>query len=260
MEKLSIFKVGGNVMEDSALLTLFVKKIAMFPGLKLLVHGGGKMASEMMWRMGIEPQMVGGRRITNAETLQVVTMVYAGWANKTLVALLQAQGCNALGLSGADGGWIKARKRSVKDIDYGFAGDIDSQNVNIDLLRHLLQMNCTPVCCAITHDGNGQLLNTNADTIAAVVAVAAAQHYEVSLVYCFEKPGVLTDVSDDSSVIAELGYAHYETLKASGAIAHGMIPKLDNAFYALQNGVKSVRIQKAEAINTHSGTSLLFSR
>lgn len=248
-EVLKIFKIGGGIIDDLAQLSEFLTELARVPGPKVLVHGGGKGASQMLQDLGIEPRMVQGRRITDAATLDIVTMFYAGKTNKQVVALLQQRGVNALGLSGADGNVIRAAKRPVKDIDYGFVGDLDERSVNAALLVQLLGAGLTPVLCAITHDGQGQLLNTNADTIASSVAVALAHSYEVELHFCFEKNGVLTDVNDDSSVIPRITPGLYQELKASGAIAAGMVPKLDNAFAALEAGVEKVVIENALRIN-----------
>jgi acetylglutamate kinase len=248
-DTLKIFKIGGGIIDDLPLLQEFLREFSRVAGPKILVHGGGKGANEMLKALGIAPQMVNGRRITDAATLDLVTMFYAGKTNKQVVALLQAAGVNALGLSGADGNVIEARKRPVGDIDYGFVGDLLEAGINTRLLRQLLGSGLTPVFCAITHDGQGQLLNTNADTIASTLARALAGAYRVELHFCFEKDGVLTDVSDENSVVPEITPARYEALKASGAIAAGMLPKLDNAFAALAAGVDKVVIENALKIN-----------
>ncbi|AHJ96683.1 acetylglutamate kinase [Hymenobacter swuensis DY53] len=248
-EGLKIFKIGGGIIDDDAQLQRFLRELARVPGRKLLVHGGGKGASQMLRDLGQEPQMVQGRRITDAATLNIVTMFYAGKTNKQVVAGLQAAGVNALGLSGADGNAIRAVRRPVRDIDYGFVGDLPADAVNVPLLRQLLETGLLPVFCAITHDGTGQLLNTNADTIASVLACALAPHYAVELHYCFEKDGVLRDVDDDASVIPQITAAEYQHLKAAGIIAAGMVPKLDNAFAALEAGVERVVIEHALRIN-----------
>lgn len=246
---LKVFKIGGGVLDDEAPLRQFVQQFSQVTGRKILVHGGGKGASQMLQDLGIVPQMVQGRRITDAATLDVVTMFYAGKTNKQLVALLQAAGCNALGLSGADGNVIRAVKRPVRDIDYGFVGDLPAGSVEAGLLTTLLETGLTPVLCAITHDGQGQLLNTNADTIASTVARALAAAYEVELHFCFEKDGVLADVNDEASVIPEIQPRQYQQLKAEGVIAAGMVPKLDNAFAALEAGVARVVIEHALKID-----------
>ncbi|UYZ61102.1 acetylglutamate kinase [Hymenobacter latericus] len=248
-EILKLFKIGGGILDDEAQLRRFVQAFAQVPGRKMLVHGGGKGANQMLSDLGIEPKMVQGRRITDAATLDIVTMFYAGKTNKQLVALLQASGVNALGLSGADGNAVRASKRPVKDIDYGFVGDIDAGSIDTAVVQQLLAADLTPVFCAITHDGQGQLLNTNADTIASALARALAPHYQVELHFCFEKDGVLRDVNDDSSVVPRITPALYQQLKAEGIIAAGMIPKLDNAFAALAAGVEQVIIENALKIN-----------
>jgi acetylglutamate kinase len=248
-EVLKIFKIGGGIIDDATQLGQFLAELAQVPGRKILVHGGGKGASQMLKSLGIEPQMVEGRRITDAATLDIVTMFYAGKTNKQVVALLQAQGTNALGLSGADGNVIQATKRPVRTIDYGFVGDLDERSINTKLLEQLLETGLTPVLCAITHDGHGQLLNTNADTIASSLARALADSYTVELHFCFEKDGVLADINDEASVIPQITADQYQQLKVEGVIAAGMVPKLDNAFAALEAGVERVVIENALRIN-----------
>ncbi|SHJ60250.1 N-acetylglutamate kinase [Hymenobacter daecheongensis DSM 21074] len=248
-EVLKIFKIGGAIIDDAAQLGRFLTELARVSGAKILVHGGGKGASQMLQNLGIKPQLVQGRRITDAATLGIVTMFYAGKTNKQIVALLQQLGVNALGLSGADGNVIRATRRPVQDIDYGFVGDVSEAGVNAALLGQFLQSGLTPVFCAITHDGQGQLLNTNADTIASVLARALAAAYAVELHFCFEKDGVLADVNDETSVIPQITPELYQRLKASGAIAAGMVPKLDNAFAALAAGVEKVVIENALRLN-----------
>lgn len=248
METLHIVKIGGNVIDDAAKLAAFLKDFARLSGAKLLVHGGGKVATEVSQALGITAQLVDGRRITSAGTLKVVTMVYGGLINKNIVAQLQAHRCNAIGLTGADANSVPATKRPIGTIDYGFVGDIEPAQINAALLQGLLQAGLTPVFAPLTHDGAGNLLNTNADTIAAGLAVALASFYAVRLVYCFEKKGVLQDVRDEDSVIPEISPAEYTQLKAAGTIAQGMIPKLDNALQALQNGVEAVVIAPADAV------------
>lgn len=237
-EKLSIVKIGGNVIENKAELSKFLTLFSSIEGFKILVHGGGKFATEIAKKMGIESKMIGGRRITDEQGLEVITMVYAGLTNKNIVAELQAKDCNAIGMSGADGNAIQAHKRLVKDIDYGFAGDVDS--VNEGLLSHFLALNLTPVFCAMTHDGKGQLLNTNADTIASELAIGLGDLYETTLFYCFEKKGVLKDVSDESSVIKHIDSTTYKDLLEQKIIVDGMLPKMMNCFHALNNGVSKV--------------------
>jgi acetylglutamate kinase len=240
MDKLSVVKIGGNVIEDAAALQSFLTDFAQMQGSKILVHGGGKKATDMAEKMDIPVQMVEGRRITDAQNLDIITMLYGGKINKNIVAQLQNLGCNALGLSGADGNAIQAVKRPVKSIDYGFVGDV--VGVNNALIQMLLKGGYTPVCCAITHDQKGQLLNTNADTIAATLAQSLSQSFEVSLWYCFEKQGVLENIDDDDSVIETITPQKYKNLKTGQVIHSGMIPKIDNCFDALANGVNEVKI------------------
>ena len=248
MKQLTIIKIGGNVIDSSEKLHQFLLDFTALPGDKILVHGGGKIATELGTSLGVEAKMVEGRRITDIETLRIVTMVYAGLINKNMVAQLQAKGCNAIGLSGADGNVIKAVKRPVKTIDYGYVGDLDESSVSSATLDSLLKANFIPVLCAITHDGDSQLLNTNADTIASAVAVAMSAFYETRLVYCFEKKGVLRDVEDELSLVTEIKSNEFETLKQEGVVSGGMIPKLHNAFEAIRQGVKAVYIGKADEL------------
>ena len=257
--ELKIVKIGGGIIDCEADLFEFVRLFAQIDGPKILVHGGGKGASEMMKNLGMVPNLVQGRRITDAPTLDIVTMFYAGKTNKQLVAALQARGTNALGLSGADGNVILASKRPVREIDYGFVGDLSEASVNATLIEQLLQLGLTPVFCAINHDGHGQLLNTNADTIAASVAKALSTNYAVTLHFCFEKRGVLLDVNDDNSVIEKITLADYGELKESGAISEGMLPKLENAFDALQFGVENVIIEHALHLHEPVKTTLCLS-
>ena len=245
MQTLAFIKIGGNVIDEPEALKAFLKTYAGIPGRKILVHGGGKTASAIGKKLGIEPRMAEGRRITDSETLAVVTMVYAGLINKTIVAGLQAEGLNAIGLCGADANIIPAKKRPVGDIDYGFAGDIEPENTGVGSLSALLENGMSPVIAPITHDGRGQLLNTNADTIAATVAEALSGRYEVTLFYCFEKKGVLSDPENDDSVIRSINPLGYSELKEKGIVSKGMIPKLDNAFGAIAGGVKQVYICRA---------------
>jgi acetylglutamate kinase len=247
MERLTVVKIGGNVIDNPGKLRSFLKDFSALPGLKILVHGGGKVATQLSDELGIEAKLIEGRRVTDKESLRVVTMVYAGLINKNIVAQLQAFQCNPVGLSGADGNLIRAKKRPVKVnasgeklIDYGFVGDLNDESVNSHQMIKLLESGLIPVFSAITHDGKGQLLNTNADTIASAIAVAMTGYFLVSLVYCFEKKGVLTDVSDDHSIIREINRQKYLRLKAEGIIYEGMVPKLDNAFQAITNGVNEV--------------------
>lgn len=240
MKKLTIVKVGGNVINNPEALQSFLQDFATVEGNKILVHGGGKRATQLAADLGMEATMINGRRVTDDAMLEVVTMVYAGLLNKNITATLQSLDCNALGLSGADGNAIQAHKRIVKDVDYGFAGDVDG--INAKNIATFINGGMTPVFCAITHDGKGQLLNTNADTIASTIAVGMSTLFEVSLVYTFEKNGVLTSVDDDNSVITAIDSKKYEQLKADGIIADGMLPKMENCFDALQKGVSEVII------------------
>ena len=289
---IKVIKIGGNVVDNPELLKKFARDFAEMPGMKILVHGGGVMASQMQKAMGMIPQMIEGRRVTDEETLKVVTMVYAGWCNKNITALLQSERCNAIGLSGADGNAIKAAKRAPMKVmnqetgeemmvDYGYVGDVTADSVNAKFLYSLLERGITPVLCAINHDGEGNLLNTNADTIASSVAVAMANYryrsprevcckcedcthcsddgrltHIVNLIYCFEKDGVLYDKDDDTSVIPEINEEYFAQLKAEGRVADGMIPKLSNAFKAISNGVNKVIIKHALNLNSNIGTTL----
>jgi acetylglutamate kinase len=264
MKKLHILKIGGNVIDDTDELESFLESFAQLPDAKILIHGGGKLASSVSMSMGIVPQMIDGRRITDVDTLRVVTMVYAGLINKNIVAHLQALNCNAIGLTGADGNIIPAKKRPVRgDIDYGYVGDVDLEKLSGTTLSKLINAGFTPVIAPLTHDMQGNLLNTNADTIASSIAVALSSYYDVSLIYCFEKDGVLKNVEDDNSVIESISSADYGKLREEGIITKGMIPKLDNAFAALRMGVRSVHIAHAKAIKNiknnndlHKGTRL----
>ena len=246
MEKLTLIKVGGKIVEEEATLHALLDRFADLPGHKVLVHGGGRSATQLATRLGIESRMVEGRRITDAETLNVVTMVYGGLVNKRIVANLQARGLNALGLTGADMDVIRSMKRPVKEVDYGFVGDV--KQVNADLLADLIAKGVVPVMAPLTHDGQGHLLNTNADTIAGETAKALARHFEVTLVYCFEKRGVLRSENDDNSVIPTIDRPSFQQLVSKGIIQGGMIPKVENSLQAVEAGVKAVIITKADAI------------
>lgn len=254
--EIKVIKIGGNVVDNPELLSAFVKDFAALEGPKILVHGGGVMASTIQKALGQTPVMIEGRRVTDADTLRVVTMVYAGWCNKNVVALLQAAGCNALGMSGADANVIRAVKRPATPIDYGFVGDIYPDGINCDLLLKLLAEGITPVLCAINHDGDGNLLNTNADTVSSSIASALAAAADVDLVYCFDKNGVLSDKDDDDSVIPVITPSSYASLKADGVVADGMIPKLDNSFKAIAAGVRSVIIKHAKNLSNDIQTTL----
>ena len=257
IEHLTIIKVGGKVVEEAESLQTLLRDFSRIAGNKILVHGGGTMATTVGEKLGVKPKMIEGRRITDEETLQVVTMVYAGLVNKNLVARLQALGTNALGLTGADLDIIRAKKRPVADVDYGFVGDV--VNVNNRMLRELLMNGAVPVVAPITHDGKGQLFNTNADTIASELSIALSSGYRVTLIYCFDKRGVLMDESDENSVIDEITMAEFEEMKASGVINGGMIPKLTTGFNAMKQGVNSVVVTNASALSgSKSGTRLVL--
>ncbi len=247
MQTLTIIKVGGKLVEEPAALKSLLQRFSRVEGPKVLVHGGGRSATQVAERLGIETKMVDGRRITDEHMLEVVTMVYGGLVNKNIVAQLQACQINAMGLTGADLNYIRAVKRPVKTIDYGYVGDI--VEVNVEELKYLIDKQVVPVLAPLSHDGKGSMLNVNADTIAAEVAVALSPYYETELVYCFEKPGVLRDADDDSTLISDMTPALYAELLASGAIHTGMIPKLENSFKAIERGVYSVRITNEEGIN-----------
>jgi acetylglutamate kinase len=283
---IKVVKIGGNVVDNPELLREFVKDFAAMPGMKVLIHGGGVMASQMQKSMGMTPIMIEGRRVTDEETLKVVTMVYSGWCNKNIVALLQGAGCNAIGLCGADGNAIKAAKRPPVEVggqmvDYGFVGDVKAESVNASFVYSLIERGIVPVFNAINHDGEGNLLNTNADTIASSVAIALAGHkyrnrwevcsacencthcsddgrltHEVELIYCFEKDGVLYDKDDDASVIEEIDREKFADLKEQGIVADGMIPKLTNSFQAIDSGVSRVIIKHARNLLNEKGTTL----
>ncbi len=251
----TVVKVGGKVIEDETSLDALLKDFSSIAGNKILVHGGGKLATTLSERLGVETKMVDGRRITDAQTLDVVTMVYAGLCNKKIVAKLQKRNVNAIGFSGADLDLIRSKKRAVKDIDYGFVGDVTA--VESDVLLTLFDMGATPVISPITHDGKGQLLNTNADTIASEVACSLARSQcNVTLMYCFEKPGVLSDANDDKSVIPSITYEEFKQYQEEGVISEGMIPKLDTGFDALKQGVKYVVITDVKGVKGIGGTRL----
>ena len=255
-ESLSIVKIGGNIVDNPEALESFLNDFKKLEGNKLLVHGGGVMASKMAKQLGIETKMVNGRRVTDEETLKVVTMVYSGWINKSIVASLQKIGCNAIGLSGADANCIPSIRRSPVPIDFGFVGDPDPNKVNSSFISQLLESDIIPVFCAITHDENGSLLNTNADTIAYSVATGLSKIYNTSLYYCFEKEGVLKDINNPDSLIATMSFEECEVYKENGIIVDGMIPKMDNSFKAIRNGVSEVIILHANNLLTRKGTIL----
>lgn len=253
-EALTLIKVGGKIVEEEATLNQLLDNFASIQGPKVLVHGGGRSATKLASQLGIESQMVNGRRITDADTLKVVTMVYGGLVNKNIVAGLQARGVNALGLTGADMNVIRSVKRPVREVDYGFVGDVEA--VDASLLADLIRKGVVPVMAPLTHDGRGNMLNTNADTIAGETAKALSALFDVTLVYCFEKKGVLRDENDDDSVIPQITRTEFEQYVAGRVIQGGMIPKLENSFDAINAGVKEVVITLASAINTGGGTRI----
>ncbi|MBY0537311.1 MAG: acetylglutamate kinase [Chitinophagaceae bacterium] len=261
MEPLYVIKIGGNILDATEPLQAFLKSFAGVPGKKILIHGGGKIATRIGDQLGIESKYVDGRRITDAATIDLVTMVYGGLVNKQVVAQLQALGTNAIGITGADANLIPAKKRPVKEIDYGFVGDVKSAAIPPASWQVLINNGWVPVVAPLTHDQEGHILNTNADTMAQEIAKALAPYYKVQLIYSFEKAGVLLDANDDSTVIPEIKPDHYESLKASGKIFAGMIPKLDNAFAAVRDGVNKVIIGNAAQLELliagKTGTSIV---
>ncbi|MDR1679110.1 MAG: acetylglutamate kinase [Prevotellaceae bacterium] len=254
MDKLTLIKVGGQIVEEAETLQQLLSDFSQIDGHKVLVHGGGRAATKIAAQLGIESQLVNGRRVTDKATLQVVTMVYGGLINKQIVAGLQALGVNALGLTGADLNYMRSEKRPVGEVDYGFVGDVKEVDANI--LSELIAQGVVPVLAPLTHDKKGNLLNTNADTIAGEAAKALATYFDVTLVFCFEKKGVLRNPDDDDSVIATINNADFERFVADGTINGGMIPKLENAFEAIAAGVKEVVITKANEIGKNSGTTV----
>ncbi len=251
MKTIKVIKIGGNIIDNEEALAAFLKDFATIVGPKVLVHGGGKLATKLAEQMNIPVKMTDGRRITDPETLDIITMVYAGKINKNIVAQLQANNCNAIGFSGADGNTIVSEKRPIKTMDYGFVGDVKKVNTNV--LEILLNNNITPVFCAISHDENGQLLNTNADTIASELAIGLSSIFNTELYYCFEKNGVLEDVENDDSVIENINTENYKTLKENNIIFEGMLPKLDNCFHAIHKNVQKVCIGKSDMLfNTNN--------
>ncbi|MBX2840974.1 MAG: acetylglutamate kinase [Flammeovirgaceae bacterium] len=248
MEKLSVIKIGGNIVDNPEALKPFLEDFSKLKGKKILIHGGGKIASEFSKKLGITPNMHNGRRITDAASLDVVTMVYSGLISKNIVADLQALKTNAIGLTGADLNVIQSEKRPVDPIDFGFVGDV--KKVNVDQLRLLIDGGTVPILNSITHDNQGTLLNTNADTIAAEVAIAASNQYQVELIYCFEKNGVLTNPENDDSWIDELSYSYYQQLLGEKIITAGMMPKLENCFNALKKGVIQIKIIHAKNLTS----------
>ena len=247
MQRLRIVKIGGRVLDNQQKLQTALDEFGRLPQPRLLVHGGGNVANSYLKKLGIVPQMIAGRRITDASTLEVIQMVYAGLLNKNIVARLQGINCPAIGLSGADGNALLAHKRPVGDVDFGLVGDV--HEVNAEFIQNLLEMNLSPVFCALTHDGKGQILNTNADTIVASIAAALSPFFEVELFFLFEKGGVLRQTMDENSVIEQITFASYQSLKRENIISAGMRPKLDNAFFALKRGVRAVYILRYDALN-----------
>ena len=254
MEKLTLIKVGGKIVEEPDTLQALLRDFASIEGRKVLVHGGGRSATKLAEQLGIPSRMVNGRRITDADTLRVVTMVYGGLVNKNIVAGLQALGVDALGMTGADLNILRSDKRPVKDVDYGYVGDV--KEVRGGMLARLIADGVVPVLAPLTHDGHGQLLNTNADTIAGEAAKALAPYFDVTLVYCFEKKGVLCDENDDESVIPQIDKSSFERLVSDGIVQGGMIPKLENAFSAISAGVKEVVITRADTLSA-GGTRIV---
>jgi len=253
---LNVVKIGGSVIDDEAQLLQFLRDFAAIRGFKILIHGGGKLATKLSEALQISTKMVDGRRVTDAETLKVVSMVYAGWINKSIVAQLQALRCNALGLSGADGNVMPAIKRSPQPVDYGFVGDVNPGFINVNFIQGLFEQGMTPVFSAITHDTRGSLLNSNADSVASSIAIAMSHAMPTRLIFCFEKNGVLSNPNDDATAIPEITRELYEEYKEQGIISGGMIPKVDSAFKAIGAGVNEVVIKHACAINAGGGTTI----
>ncbi|AJH16727.1 acetylglutamate kinase [Myroides profundi] len=257
MQSLTVIKIGGNIVDDESALNAFLDIYARIEGPKVLVHGGGKLATRMAAQLGIETQMVNGRRITDEAMLPIAVMVYAGLINKQITAQLQARGCDAMGISGADAKLIQSHKRPTEPIDYGYVGDFEASDVNVVRLQQLLEIGINLVFSAITADKEGQLLNTNADTITSNIAVALATKYKVALVYCFERKGVLQDINDENSVINTINQENFTQLKQQGVIADGMLPKIENALAAVNQGVDKVCIKKAEdLLDIKAGTTI----
>ena len=255
----TVFKIGGSVIEDSAMMESFCREFSSFPGRKILVHGGGVMASELQESLGQHPVKINGRRVTDAQTLKAVTMTYAGWCSKILVACLQKYSCNAIGLSGCDADIIRSNRRppllmddGVSEIDFGFVGDVRKEGINTVRLAAFLDMGLVPVINAINHDGRGQLFNTNADTVASSIASAM----KADLVCCFELDGVLRDIKDSTSIIPCLSESDFERMKSDGSVADGMIPKIENCIKALRQGALSATIRNAMSINGRTGTTI----
>ena len=254
IQHINVVKIGGNVIDNAEALARFIDDFAKLEAPKILIHGGGKLATRLSEKLEIPTQMIDGRRVTDRQTLDVVTMVYAGLINKQVVAGLQAAGCNAIGLSGADANVVPAVRRSPVPIDFGFVGDIDAVKINSDFIATLLEAGVAPVFCAITHDEKGSLLNSNADSVASAVAVAASRIAPTDMHFCFEKLGVLRDVDDPDSLIGEIRPDSYRELRETGVVNKGMIPKIDNAFRAVEAGVQSVTIKHSDNLLSNKGT------
>ncbi|KMQ64242.1 acetylglutamate kinase [Chryseobacterium sp. FH2] len=250
-EKLFVVKIGGALIDDDELLNEFLEQFSNIKEKKILVHGGGKLATTLADKLGVEQKMISGRRITDKETLDIVTMVYAGGINKNIVAKLQQKKCKAIGFSGADANLIKAKKREHAEIDFGFVGDITEKSVNRKLISKLLKLELVPVFSAITHDKKGNLFNTNADTIASVIAQALSSKYDVELLYCFDKKGVLEDIENPESVIKNITEDEFSTLKSEGKLHKGILPKLENALGAVKNNVNKVFLIKETELKSH---------
>ena len=261
-ERLLVIKIGGNVIDDPGKLDAFLKEFSAIDTKKILVHGGGKVATSIGNKLSIESKYIDGRRITNDETIDLVTMVYGGLVNKKIVATLQSFHCNAIGISGADANLLPAKKREVKEIDYGWVGDIEKEKINKKVWELFLENDLTPVSAPLTHDNNGHILNTNADTIASVIATGLSKIYDVSLIFCFEKNGVLLDIDNENSELPKLSFNDYDSLKKSKKLFAGILPKIDNAFDAIKGGVKEVIIGNSSQLTSlinHSGGTKIFS-
>ena len=258
LSRVKVVKIGGNVIDNPEALADFINKFSKLSGPKILVHGGGKEATRMAKGLGLETTMINGRRVTDAAMLDICTMVYAGLVNKRIVAAMQAKGIDAIGFSGADGDLIKATRRPANPVDYGFVGDISPIDVKDSLLSKMLLSGLTPVVCAIMHDGNGQLLNCNADSVASAVAIGISRQAKTDLIFCFEKNGVLADVDDENSLVRMIDTESFERMKASGAINSGMLPKIDNAMHALRSGVSEVYIKSAANLLEALGTLVIL--
>jgi len=257
MDKLFVIKIGGNVIDSKESLQSFLKDFAAIEGKKILIHGGGKIATKIGEQLSIESKYINGRRITDDETIDVVTMVYGGLVNKKIVAQLQAYSCNAIGLTGADANIIPATKRPVKEVDFGWVGDVESKKLEVKSLQLMLEAGLVPVFAPLTHDGQGHILNTNADTVASSLAVALSTFYDVRLIYCFEKKGILENVQDEESVINLIDKQTYQQLLSEQKLFAGILPKIDNAFAAIDAGVKEVLVGDAKDLikNTTEKTS-----